>query len=211
MAIGRSTWKPKSKFIFCFCLLNFLFSCVNKDGEQKVGNGKKMPDTGFIQNGDVIYRYGNGFFSKHFRNFSRKEKIYSHAGVINIGNDSVFVIHSEADEFTGIGGVKRDGLNMFLNDASVWAVYRLKYPGPVRNKVADIALIYVRRNTPFDLKFDYTDDTSVYCTELVALCLNKAVGRTIVKPGSQLKEQLFYSVDDTYLIDEMELIYKSEQ
>jgi hypothetical protein len=165
----------------------------------------------FVLNGDIIYRYGNGYFSRYFRDFSEKEKIYSHAGIIEIRHDSIFVIHSEADEFTGIGGVKEDPLPVFMEDAFPWAVYRPDVPQSVRDKIVEKALEYVRKKTPFDLSFDAGSDESLYCTELIAVCMNKAAGKTLVRPGVRVKGKQFYSIDDTYLIKEMKLVYKSDQ
>lgn len=71
-----------------------------------------------IRNGDIIYRHGNGFFSDYFRKSSNREQLYSHGGIITIDNNNVYVIHSEASELTGIGGVRKESLNAFLKDIS---------------------------------------------------------------------------------------------
>ena len=182
--------------LFGFSLL--LVSCHPK--ETLDSNEVDIPK---FQNGDIIYRHGNGFFSDYFRKSSNREQLYSHGGIIVIDSSQVYVIHSEASELTGVGGVRKESLDVFLKDISTWAVYRLDTTQIVRDSIVLTASEYLSRETPFDLDFDNTSDDRVYCTELIALSINKATHRHLIKATGCIRNKPYYAIDDTYLLKQM--------
>ncbi|MEI6410993.1 MAG: YiiX/YebB-like N1pC/P60 family cysteine hydrolase [Bacteroidota bacterium] len=192
------------KIVWLLCCL-LLSSCLSEQV------AVTTPDLSFTQSGDLIYRFGDGFFSGFFRDFSTREKLYSHVGIIlrPENSDSVFVMHAEASELTGIGNVRRDPASIFLKGVDEWAVYRVQATENQRREIASLAFLYHQKNVPFDSHFDTEDSTAIYCTELVARCVNKALGRFLIKPGVTRSGKQFIAIDDTYLIDEIKLIKKS--
>ena len=178
-----------------------LLSChQNKTSK---GNGVDIQK---FQNGDIIYRHGNGFFSDYFRKSSNREQLYSHGGIVAIDSSRVYVIHSEASELTGVGGVRKESLDVFLKDISTWAVYRLDTTQTVRDSIVYIASQYLSREAPFDLDFDNTSDTKVYCTELIALSINQAIHQNLIKATGSIRNKPYYAIDDTYLLKQMKLV-----
>ncbi len=163
-----------------------------------------------FQNGDIIYRHGHGFFSDYFRKSSNREQLYSHAGIVAVDSNKVYVIHSEASELTGVGGVRKESLNVFLKDISTWAVYRLDTTQTVRDSIVYTATEYLNKKIPFDVDFDNTTNDEVYCTELVALSINKATQHNLIKATGSIRNKPYYAIDDTYLIKEMSLIQKED-
>lgn len=190
------------KQISFFFFLIFI-SCTNNKVDQD-----QSYDYNLFEQGDIICRLGNGFFSNQFKNYSKKEKIYSHVGIVDVSNDSVFVYHSEASELTGIGSVKREPLTLFLNKIDTWGVYRLKVQDSLKLKIVENANYYYERKTPFDMDFDLTDDTKLYCTEFVAVSVNKALNDSIIHPGIKMKNKMFYGIDDIYDLPISYLIHK---
>lgn len=169
-------------------------------------NGKSADsewDLSKFRNGDIIYRHGNGFFSDYFRKTSNREQLYSHAGIICVDSNQVFVIHSEASEFTGIGGVKKEALSVFLKDITTWGVYRLDTTQVVRDTVVYHATHYLNKETPFDFDFNNHSDDKIYCTELVAIAVNNTLHRNSIQATGNFRNKRYYAVDDTYFIKEM--------
>jgi Permuted papain-like amidase enzyme, YaeF/YiiX, C92 family len=160
-----------------------------------------------LSDGDLIFRRGNGFFSNHFREFSEKRKEYSHVGILCKKTDSIFVIHAEASELTGIGFVRKDLLTDFLEGIEEWAVFRVK-DAPAHT-ISDLALKYC--DTPFDLDFDLCDTSAVYCSELVALCVNAAFNTAVITASTVKAGKPFIAIDDAYPEEKVELIFKSPQ
>ncbi|NDV78063.1 YiiX/YebB-like N1pC/P60 family cysteine hydrolase [Dysgonomonas sp. 511] len=192
------------KIVFLvFSFILFLSACGSSPKEEQPLN--LSPE---ISNGDIVCRMGNGFFSNRFKDFSSREKIYSHAGIVEQVGDSLFVIHAEASELTGIGFVKREPISVFLDGIKTWGVYRVAAADSIRHCMASIAKGYYQRHTPFDLDFDAADDSKVYCTELVALAVNKAFGYTVVKPELNLGKLKIYGIDNVYLLPGTTVVQK---
>lgn len=190
--------------IFLLSLFLLLVSCHSNENSPA-----SEWDLKEFRNGDIIYRHGNGFFSDYFRKSSNREKLYSHGGIIAIDNNrEVYVIHAEASELTGVGGVRKESLNIFLKDISTWAVYRLDTIQTVRDSIVYVATQYLNKETPFDLDFDNNSDDKVYCTELIALSINKSTHRNLIKATGSIRNKPYFAIDDTYLIKEMEPIIR---
>lgn len=184
-------------------LIGLLFSCSSQVSEP-------LPfDTGVLRHGDLICRYGDGFFSKYFRMVSDSVSDFSHVGFVHISGDSIHVIHSEASELTFVGFVHRDPLELFLKDVNSWGIYRLDQPDSIKNLMMDIAYDYHRKKVPFDMDFSLKDDSELYCTELIATCINRAVGKEMILPKTVIMGKAGYSVDDTFLVDGIFEVTKS--
>lgn len=148
-------------------------------------------------------------FSNLFRKHS-KEKTYSHIGIVYIAADTVYIIHAEANEITGIGHVRKEPIRQFINSSRRWGIYRIERDAHVRSNIASHALHYENRHTPFDMNFSLDNDDKVYCTQLVALAVNKADNQVLITPGYTLQGRQFYAIDDIYLHPQFRCIYQSQ-
>lgn len=183
----------------------WLFAC---DSHSKKFTEPEKDYSGF-ENGDIVCRLGNGIFSDYFRRASLKEELYSHVGIVCVDSTGgVSVIHCEVSEFTGMGGVKKEPLSVFINNVSDWGLYRLDTTSVVKSRVVGYASEYYENNTPFDFGFNSISDDKVYCTQMVALAINKAMSREVISPNGILNQKKYYAVDDIYLINEMILVKK---
>lgn len=153
------------------------------------------------RSGDVICRLGNGYFSDIFRKMASQEKIYSHIGIVEKSGDSVFVYHTEASELTGIGHVRRESLDVFLDGINVFELFHVEAPDSVRSEIVKYAQGRFEARTEFDLNFDLANDDKLYCTELVANAINRAVGAYTICPTLFLGGKLIYSLEDIYKSD----------
>lgn len=191
MANGWYIWNLRNSFLILL-LLGGLLSCNHTQ--------KTPPNISQYQlkSGDVVCRLGKGFFSNYFRKYASKDKKYSHIGIIEVKNDAVFVIHTEASELTGVGRVKRERIGDFLNGISVFDFYRVHANETIRKKIIANAKKYYHKKTPFDLDFNSFNDSEMYCTELVANVLNNAFDSIVIKPRLKLGNKKMYGLDDIY-------------
>lgn len=123
-----------------------------------------------LRNGDIILRSGIGFWSGLFRSSNTTDKRFSHVGIVRIRQDgSIRVIHAEGDDISGKGKVFEDTLEHFVGESDKIGLGRLRLGEP--DRFVEYAMTFLGR--PFDWKFDKSDDSSIYCTELVDLSLRK--------------------------------------
>jgi len=129
-----------------------------------------------VQDGDIICRLGDRFWSQLFRDVSVEDRRYSHVGIVRVDSASgeVTVIHAEGNTGHGRDDVNEVTLPEFLKVARAAGVYR------INNADADIdvsrisALAMEYLGIPFDWRFDMRDTTALYCTELLYVVLKRA-------------------------------------
>lgn len=169
--------------------------CVGPSGDSSP-DGLCRFEVDSLRSGDLVCRLGNGFFSGIFRRYSGGPERFSHIGVVHWDGDSCFVIHAEASELTGIGSVRKDLLSFFADESFDLQFFEVP-DDTVRRRIDSFAVSYLLRPTSFDLGFDMTSDSTLYCTELVAVCINRSVGDDGYVPAFPLREGFcYYRVDD---------------
>lgn len=211
MGNGKYTCSRRSSvsllLVFVLCFLPSLTVSDNKQGGTRETGSGVTADVlaGILDEGDIILRYGNGFWSPFFRNVSRHEKRFSHAGVVVMDKGTFTVVHASADEMNGEGGVSYVSLEQFLSVSSDYAVYRVEAGKNIRLRIAENAKSYVGR--PFDPSFNLADSKRLYCTELVMHAVNDAVGYkaifptvangvSLVAPDDCYEGRVFFAVAD---------------
>jgi hypothetical protein len=130
--------------------------------------------------GDVVLRYGTGFWSAWFRDASRHEKRFSHAGIVISDDNMLYVVHSSASDINGQGTVRQEPLGEFLEEAKDFAVFRFHVSDEIRQRIGLYARSFLGR--PFDALFNLDDESRLYCTELVMLSVNRAAGKEMIGP-----------------------------
>lgn len=189
MESGWYIWNLKSKWLVGV-LFGILFSCNTV--QEPTPNIKAYQ----LQSGDMVCRLGNGFFSNYFRKYASSAQKYSHIGIVEVTADSIFVIHTEASELTGIGYAKREPIQQFLRGITTFGFYRLQCNAQIRQRLLEKSKNYYQNKTPFDMDFNSEDDAKLYCTELVAKSLNYALDSVWIQPKLKLGSNYFYGLDD---------------
>lgn len=153
---------------------------------QTVASEKVPLDVEMIKSGDLVFRQGRGIFSELFMNIGDVDSQFSHVGVVYKEKNVAHVIHTEANEFTGIGLAKIELLSDFVSDSNAirYAFYRVKGLNNERAEhVVNTALKYVTDKIPFDSEFNLQDNNKLYCTELVYKAYKLAGVRLVEKPS----------------------------
>jgi hypothetical protein len=125
----------------------------------------------FLRDGDLVFRMGRGMLSALWGRLGNNFVPYSHVGLLVTSDGLPYVVHTEADEFTGIGYARKEPLAVFLGSSSADSGAVFRSTGLVsetdRNLVARTAEDYAHRKIPFDTDFDLDTEDRLYCTELV--------------------------------------------
>lgn len=113
-------------------------------------------------------------------------------------NDTLYVYHSEASELTGVGFVKREKLDLFLSGIKTFGFFEFTYPNSIKNEILRNTKQYYSAKTPFDISFNSFCDNELYCTELIAVSINRALNVNEIKPSLVLNGKVLYALDDIY-------------
>lgn len=202
MESGWYILKVKNRLLIILLLLLFL-GCKPPQEQESL---RDIPNQNKIENGYIVCRLGNGYFSQYFKKFASQEMIYSHIGIVSIENEKIYVYHSEASELSGIGHVKKEPLYSFLDSIETYDFFQFNYPDSTKTKILDKVKTYYLNKTPFDINFDSFNDNEVYCTELIAISINKALRKEAIKPSILIRGKKLYALDDIYLNENMKKV-----
>ena len=170
---------------------------------------KGKPEITQLRSGDLIFRHGRGFISNALMSFSRREKKYSHAGIVSVENGNVFVYHAIGGEENISNKLRKDPLEMFCNPADVHAfgIYRTDLSTEKVQSILQLAAMYYARGLEFDTKFDLATDDKMYCTEFIYKVFRQVLGSQNYISLSALPGRDFIACDDLYCNNHCRLIY----
>jgi hypothetical protein len=163
-----------------------------------------------LQDGDIVFRRGSGFVSEIARNFSEKDKRYSHVGILAKTDAGVIVVHSLFDSDKRYNGVVKEELAEYLKGIDEWAVYRVNENRVIRDKIASLALAASDIGILFDDEYNLETESKLYCTEFVLKMVNIASKEQIILPKTNRLGKLFISISDVYVNPKLFLVMKSK-
>jgi len=182
----------------CLFLLG-IWACTGKSYKvayQEISNVK-----GLLKNGDVIVRNGTDEVSRAARSFNRKDKTYSHCGIIQVENDTVFVYHALGGSYNPSQKLLRQPLEVFCDPKKVdrVAVFRYSLDSKEDNKLTAWVHERYAAELPFDTFFNFYTDDKMYCSEFVFKALDIAKNGALFQllPGNA--GPVYVSIDDLYL------------
>lgn len=127
-----------------------------------------------LQDGDLIFRRGRDVLSALVLAQSQGSS-YSHVGMLVRTEGAWSVLHSTPATPGEKGGVHMEPLDSFASPAiaAKAAFFRVEgLTSGMRSKAREYLMRQVDK--PFDYRFEYSDDSSHYCTELVLKALRYA-------------------------------------
>jgi len=125
--------------------------------------------------GDIVLSRGTGLWSDLFARVNRRDRRFSHAGVVVAAGKQVAVVHAAADDDGTRGGVRLDAWESYASGARELALLRLG-DRDAAARVAVAALAMHAEAPPFDFEFRL-GDAAVYCGELAWRALTVALER----------------------------------
>jgi uncharacterized protein YycO len=127
--------------------------------------------TSSAEDGDIICRLGDRTWSLYFKGLSKRDKRFSHLGIIHHKDEAIMVINAEGRAWAGKDYVNEVALREFITPARMIGLYRLDNADG--KKIAEEALKMIGK--PFDWDFDLHNADKLYCTELLYVVLKKTV------------------------------------
>jgi hypothetical protein len=127
-----------------------------------------------LQDGDLVFRRGRDAIGRIVLSHGDQPR-FSHVGMIVRVEDQPLVVHALPQTAGHAGGVRLESVEAFSSPmrASDAGYYRLQRLMPDQRLVIRRYLLEAV-GMPFDLRFEYTSDDALYCTELVLKALAAA-------------------------------------
>ncbi len=130
-----------------------------------------------MQEGDIILIQGILGSADIIMNICAETVPISHVGIIVSKNNSFFVIHTVNNTLSGIDGMQMHEIHAFIERARPHSLIIMR-PLWKTSEQRTRALEYVQQKldsgVPFDNAFNFSDDSELYCTELLAHALDSA-------------------------------------
>ena len=163
-----------------------------------------------LKDGDLVLRSGTDFVSLTLRQFSLRDKTYSHCGIVRREKDSLYVYHAIGGEDNPKATLRRDTFSAFCDPDhnSGFAIYRYRLDRSALHRLDSIVALQYRRKLPFDLQFDLRTDDRQYCAEFVYKSVNAAVGDACYLPETRLGGLNYVAIDNLYLYPHAREIYR---
>lgn len=154
-----------------------------------------------VQSGDLIFRTGRDFTSEVMKKMSQKDKTYSHCGIANWENDTLFVYHALGGEWNPDGKIRRDPFSFFCNpyENRGFGVYRYQIDSNDIQKILDQSRLYYRQEIPFDLNFNLQSDDKMYCTEYIYKSILKSIGPVNWLQTTTLEKVEYVAPDNLFM------------
>jgi len=153
------------------------------------------------KNGDLVTRTGNDFTSQSLKTLNRRNKTFSHCGIVHIENDTVFVYHALGGEWNPNQKLRKDPFEEFADPVSnnLIGLFRYNLPRKELHKMVEVADSLYQIAIPFDMDFSLDTKDKMYCAEFVLYCLQEASPLLSDLPLSQINDFIFVGVDDLFL------------
>ena len=145
-----------------------------------------------LLDGDIVFRRGMDAIGRMVLSYDDQPR-FSHVGMVVRVAGETLVVHALPETPGNDGGVRVDRLGNFSSPQRAEDVgyYRLgRLTREQRSEIHRFLLEHV--GTPFDLRFEYSTDDSMYCTELVL----KALAQVGVDVAPSLETVRVITVDE---------------
>lgn len=148
--------------------------------------------TALIREGDLLLRCGNDQTSATLRDFSHKDKTFSHSGIALRVDGEIYVYHNMAGNLNPDEVVRKDKVDSFFNPANNVAIgiYRYDMKEDEVQRMRDTILKYYDQKLLFDMNFDLETDDRMYCAEMLAKAITRASNQRIQFPLSMVNDDL---------------------
>lgn len=163
-----------------------------------------------LRQGYIVIRRGLGADSYMLAEMNRKDKTYSHCGIVMIENGYPFVYHSIGGEDNPDERLRRDSASFFFSPVhnTHIAVVKYDFDSSQVNRLKEVVTVYYAERPKFDMKFDLVSDDKLYCSEFVYKAILKAVADTGYLPSSLLVNKKIVGIDDLFMNTHAQLVWQ---
>jgi hypothetical protein len=135
-----------------------------------------------LKDGDLVVRSGNDITSQLIKNFNKKDKNYSHGGIVFFNGDEPMVYHILAGGENPDAKMVADSLEKFCypRQNNGFAIYRYTMDASEIDAFKSAVINWYNQGVRFDSTFNLKSDDKMYCSEMIKKGLAKATKNRII-------------------------------
>jgi hypothetical protein len=142
-----------------------------------------------VKNGDLIERADDDLVSESMRNFSKKDKTFSHCGLAFIEDGDIYVYNNMAGEENKSEKMMREPYDSFVSPykKNGFGIFRYTLTDAEIEKLHQVTKENYTKGMLFDKTFDLKTDDKMYCAEMIYKFLNTATMGRVLLPTSKIQ------------------------
>jgi hypothetical protein len=182
---------------------------VNKAPTDAFNNHLVDSTVSLLHSGDVVLRMGTGADSYMLMHMSKKDKRYSHCGIVMVENGYPFVYHSIGGETNPDERMRRDSAHFFFSPVHNTAIGIVRYGlGEAKAEALEQTVRrYYGRQPRFDMQFDLETDDKLYCSEFIYKAMGEVMHDTgYIHTTVGTIRGRYVGIDDLYLTTHAQII-----
>lgn len=164
-----------------------------------------------LRTGNVVLRMGLGADSYLLSQLNRKNKAYSHCGIVIVENGYPFVYHSIGGEDNPDARMRRDSAAFFFSPRhnSALAIVDYDFIGSqIVNLVQEVYAFYQKKPL-FDMKFDLQTDDQLYCAEFVYKAIDRAVNDNSYIGTTTYAGHTYVGIDNIFINSHARIVWQN--
>jgi hypothetical protein len=144
-----------------------------------------------LKEGDLVVRMNQDPSSQFIKHFNRKDKSYSHSGIVLFENNYPYVYHIVSDDENPDGRLRKDSLSIYSNPRKNfgYGIYRYRMNAQEIKKLKQIIYKSYSQGIRFDSAFDLKTDNRMYCSEMIKKSIAKATDLRIKMETTRLTKR----------------------
>lgn len=157
----------------------------------KIKDGRTL-----LKEGDLVVRLNRDPSSRYIKYFNRRDKRYSHSGIVLFENGYPYVYHIVNGYENPDEKLRRDSLAKFCdpNRNMAYGIFRYEISADEISRLKEIIHKLYRSGIRFDNVFNFKTDDRMYCSEMISKSLAVATDKRILIEPTPLT-----SVEATFL------------
>ena len=154
-----------------------------------------------LHSGDVVVRTGNDATSYILCQLNKRDKTYSHCGIVMVENGYPFVYHSIGGEDNPDARLRRDSANFWFSPGHNlgFGISRLDIPREKTSILWNVVRKFYNERKKFDMDFDLRSDDRFYCAEFVYKSVNQAMNDSLYLQPGNIFGYTIVGIDDIVL------------
>ena len=163
-----------------------------------------------LRSGNVLLRTGLGADSYMFAQMNRKDKTYSHCGIVMVENGFPFVYHAIGGEDNPDQRLRRDSAHVFLSPLhnQGFGVVAFDFKKEETRKLVEVVHQFYKARPKFDMNFDLNTDDALYCSEFVYKSLTKATADAAFIKATTALGKTYIGIDDLFINDHAHMVWR---